>query len=474
MRTTPAFRLHTGMLALAALSFLLAALPAAAASDDAWKQADVILKRIVPPTFPKRDFVITDFGAVGDGKTDCHPALVKAIEACTHAGGGRVVVPAGVFLSDGPVQLKNNVNLHVAKGATLNFGTNPKDYLPVVLTRWEGTLVYNYSPLIYAREQTNIAITGKGMINGNGKEGFNKFIKTQEPDRQALWRMGAAKLPVEQRIFGEGHFLRPGGIEPFGCSNVLIEGVTVTNMPFWMVHPIMCHNLTVRGIKDDSTTDNNDGCDPDSCTDVLIEGCWFHTGDDAIAIKSGRDQDAWTVGRPTENVVIRNCTAAGKLYGFAIGSEMGGDVRNVFIEDCKVVSGRAAIYTKGNKDRGGIVENVHVRRIQAANMSEAAVRFESNYHGYRGENHPPLFRNFVVEDVHCKKSDAYGIYAEGHDDMPVTDVILRRITVDQAAVPLWIRYVKNFQLDGVKINGKKMPAIPPVTPDSEKKLAIND
>lgn len=467
-----------GVASLAAGALAAAAEPV----KDDWAEMHVILARIKAPVFPDRDFIITDYGAQAGGSADARPAIVKALEACVAAGGGRVVIPAGVFLTNGPVHLRSNVNLHLSAGATLKFGTNPKDYLPVVLTRWEGIMLYNYSPLIYAHQQTNIAVTGTGTLDGSGKEGFYQWVQLRGPDnerlheasRQLLWKLGAAKAPIEQRRFGEGHYLRPGGIEPVECTNVLIEGVTVTNMPFWTVHPVLSRNVILRNLRIDSTTGNNDGCDPDSCTDVLIEGCYFHTGDDGIAIKSGRDQDGWTVGRPTENVVVRNCTFAGRLYGLAIGSEISGGVRNVFAEDCQAVAGRAAIYTKANLDRGGFVENVRVRRFTVANMTEAAIRFETNYHGHRGEHHPPAFRNFVIEDVTCQKSNAYAIYAEGQPDSPVRDVVLRRIRVGEAKVPLWIKHVENFRLEDVTVNGAALPAVPPPTPADEKKLPIRD
>lgn len=470
------------VLVVSVLTALLSPTFSLAAVKDDWKQMDEILARIKAPSFPAKDFLITEHGAVGDGVADARPAIVKAIDACVAAGGGRVVVPEGVFLCNGPVHLKSNVNLHLAAGSTLRFGTEAKDFLPVVLTRWEGILLYNYSPLIYAYKQTNIAVTGTGTIDGNGRDGMYKMVQARgekgerlhEVSRQQLWKMGAAKTPVEQRVFGEGHYLRPGGLEPFECTNVLIEGVTVTNMPFWTVHPIFCRNVILRDIKISSTTGNNDGCDPDSCTDVLIEGCYFETGDDGIAIKSGRDQDGWTVGRPCENIVVRNCTFAGKLYGLAIGSEMSGGVRNVFAQDCKSTKGRAAIYTKANLDRGGMVENVRVRRFTVEAQTEAAIRFEGNYHGHRGENHPPKFRNFVIEDVTCKKSNAYAIYAEGHEAAPVEDVLIRNVTVDECATPLWIKHVKNFRLENVKINGVVQPETPPVTPETEEKLKIRD
>ena len=445
-------------------------------SASGWAQMDVILARIKAPEFPAKDFVITDYGAKAGGVENARPAILAAMDACVKAGGGRVVIPAGVFLCNGPIHLKSGVNLNIAENATLKFGTNPQDYLPVVLTRWEGILVYNYSPLIYARGEKNIAITGKGSIDGSGKEGFYAaFVKHQEADRNALWRMGAAKVPPEKRIFGDSHYLRPGGIEPFECENVLIEGVAVTNMPFWCVHPIFCKNVTVDGIRVDSTTGNNDGCDPESCIDVLIQNCFFRTGDDSIAIKSGRDQDAWTVGKPCENVVIRKCVANGKLYGYAIGSEMSGDVRNVFIEDCSVLSGRAGIYTKANLNRGGIVENVWVRRVKIGKMSEAAIRFEANYHGLReGDHHPPLFRDFVIEDVTCEATNNYGIYIEGQPETPVTNVLLRNITIGPVKKPFWIHHIKNVTLENVTIDGHPAPSTPPLTPADEEKFNIRD
>ena len=493
--------------ALARLTVFLALAGAAcaaapASSEDDWKMRDEILKRIKEPTIPSRDFVVTDYGALGDGTTDARPAIVKALEACANAGGGRVVIPKGKFLCNGPVHLKSNMNLHVAEGATLLFGKDAKDFLPVVLTRWEGIMVYNYSPLIYAYKQTNIAITGKGTIDGNGRDGMYNMVRVRdengrarhEVSRQLLWKMaGGDKLPVEKRVFGEGHFLRPGGLEPVECTNVLIEDVTVTNMPFWTVHPTLCRNVILRNIRVDSTTGNNDGCDPDSCVDVLIEGCYFKTGDDGIAIKSGRDFDGWTVNRPTENVVVRNCTFAGRYYGLAIGSEMSGGVRNVFAEDCKAIAGRAAIYTKGNLDRGGVVEHVRVRRFTVENQTEAVIRFEGNYHGYRGpEKFPPQFRDFIIEDVVYKPNPAtapyvnnkgetvpyrvmaYGIYAEGHATHPVKDVLIRNVTIEGAQAPFWIKHIENFRLENVSINGRKVDGTPPLTPDDEKKLPIRD
>ena len=456
-----------------ALLLLAAWIPAATAADD-WDEMATILKRIVPPTFPARDFPVGDFGAVGDGKTNCHPAFVKAIDACTKVGGGRVVVPAGTFLCNGPINLKSNVNLHIGEGATILFGAEAAYYLPVVLTRFEGTMFYGHSPRIYAKDQTNIAITGKGTIDGNARGTFPLMPPFKSFDGSTeLRQMGAAGVPVEQRIFGEGRWLRPSMIQPFGCTNVLIEGVTLKDSTFWVVHPVLCRNVTVRGLTVDTMNPNNDGCDPDSCTDVLIERCNFHTGDDSIAIKSGRDQDGWRVGQASENIVIRHCIFGSRHSGLCLGSEMSGGVRNIFVEDCHVDSVSSAFYFKSNLDRGGVVEHVRARRIDADEVREGFVRFETGYHGWRGENHPPTFRHFVLEDLTCKRATAYGIYVEGVEGAPITGVVVRRATIDSAQVPFWLRRADGVRLEAVKINGVVQPAQPPPTPAGETKLKIS-
>jgi polygalacturonase len=447
---------------------------ALAATGD-WSEATAILKRIVAPTFPARDFPVTDFGAKGDGKTDCRESFANAIAACEKAGGGRVVVPKGNFFCDGPIHLRSNINLHVSEGATITFGGEPARYLPVVLTRFEGTLLHGYSPRIYVRGATNVAITGRGTIDGNARETL--ALMKESPGRgnpNELRKMGAEGVPVEKRVFGEGRWLRPSMIQPFECTNVLIEGVTLRDSTFWVVHPTLCRNVTVRGITVESNNANNDGCDPDSCSDVLIENCTFHTGDDSIAIKSGRDQDAWKVGRASENIVIRNVVMGSKHNGLCIGSEMSGGVHHVYVEDCRAESVSTAFYFKANLDRGGLVEHVRARRISAVEARDAFVRFETGYHGYRGENHPPSFRDFLFEDLTCKETKAYGIYFEGVPAAPIRDVVVRRAVIEKAAVPLWMKYIENVRFDDVKINGVAQPATPPLTPESETKLKIGN
>jgi polygalacturonase len=407
-------------------------------ATDPWSQADAILARIVAPIFPDKDFVITDFGAKGDSITDCTEAFAKAIKACNEAGGGRVVVPTGKF-STGPIHLKSNVNLHISKDAKVLFSRDTKKYLPQVYTRFEAVELMNYSPLIYAYEQENIAVTGEGELNGQandenwwlwkgkwGHAGETREKKEGAPDQreanERLKKMAEDGVPVKDRIFGEGDYLRPNFIQPYKCKNVLIEGVIIKESPMWIIHPVLCENVTIRKVKVISHGPNSDGCDPESCKDVLIEDCLFDTGDDCIAIKSGRDHDGRRVNVPSENSIVRNCVMKDGHGGVVIGSEISGNVRNVFAENCEMSSPNLdrALRIKSNSRRGGIVENVYMRNVTVGAVADAVVRIYMFYAGETGDNHPTV-RNIHVKNVTSKKSN-YGIYIEAVDDYPVTDM----------------------------------------------------
>ena len=386
---------------------LMISLPLRAAPSE-WDQVPEILARIVPPQFPARDFVITRYGAVGDGKADCGGAIRKAIAACAEAGGGRVVVPAGDFLT-GPVHLLSGVNLHLETNAVLRFSTDPQAYLPAVFTRFEGIECYNYSPLIYAFEQKNVAVTGAGMLDGQAAESNwlawkgqkNKEDGTQKAARARLVKMMEANTPVAERRFGAGDFLRPSFVEFNRCQNVLIEGVRIRRSPMWELHPLLCTNVTVRGVDIVSHGANNDGCDPESCTDVLIEGCLFDTGDDCIAIKSGRNADGRRVGVPSQNIVVRNCTMRDGHGGVTIGSEISGSCSNVFVENCEMSSPdlTCALRLKSNAMRGGVLQNIFMRNVKVGRVSDSVLQIDFLYEeGTRGSFNP-VARNIVMENI---------------------------------------------------------------------------
>lgn len=436
---------------------LLLSLPLALAGPghaaNPWNMVKQIEKQISAPIFPDRDYPVTRYGATDDASADSRPAILQAIDRCSSDGGGRVVIPRGRFFCKGPVVLKSNVNLHLEEGAELIFSADEKDYLPAVPTRWEGTEVFNYSPLVYAYNVKNIAITGKGTLNGQGSKNIATWKPRQKPDQKKLRKMGTELVPLYERVFGEGHLLRPAFVEPVSCTNVLIEGITLIDSPFWVIHPLFCENVTVRGVRVDTTNDNNDGCDPESCLNVLIEDCYFHTGDDGIAIKSGRDNDAWRIGQPTQNVIIRNCTFNSKINGLCIGSEISGGVRNVFAENLYIPSATDAIYFKSNLDRGGYIENIHIRNVRADSVRSTLVKFEPDYKSESRNNYPTRFRGFVIENVKGGVAEISGIDISGFARMPVEDVTIRNLTLDRTPTPLIVKNAENITLKKVMING---------------------
>ncbi len=431
-----------------------------------WDRLPAIMNRIVPPVFKDRDWNIVQYGATSNGKADCSSAIRSAIAACNQAGGGRVVVPEGVFLT-GAIHLKSNVNLYLAKGAVLRFSRDPGKYLPAVFTRWEGTECYNYSPFLYAFEQTNIAVTGEGTLDGqadttawwpwtgNRRMGWKRENSSQKQDRIALMDMSEKNVPVEQRIFGGGHFLRPNFIQPYRCTNVLIEGVTVINSPMWEIHPVLCTNVTVRGVTVRSHGPNNDGCDPESCTDVLIQDCTFDTGDDCIAIKSGRNADGRRINLPSQNIVIRGCTMKDGHGGVVIGSEVSGGIRNVFAENCTMDSPNLdrALRIKTNSVRGGTVENIFMRDIAVGQVAEAVVLTDLYYEEGDSGQYTPTVRNIRVQRVRSNGS-RYALFLKGYERAPIDDVLLEDCEFNNVKQGNILSNVRNLVMKRVTVNGK--------------------
>jgi polygalacturonase len=427
-----------------------------------------ILARIRQPQFPDRDFVITDYGAVEGGEAVATEAFREAVDACHAAGGGRVVVPAGVFLS-GPIHLRSNVELHVSDGATLRFVTDPAAYLPAVFTRWEGVELMNYSPLIYAADEENVAVTGSGTLDGQadethwwpwkGKEeyGWTDGQPEQAAARARLFQQAEDDVPVAERVFGEGDYLRPSFVEFYRCRNVLIEGVTIVRSPMWLVHPTLCTNVTVRGLRAESHGPNNDGCNPESCTDVLIEGCYFDTGDDCIALKSGRNADGRRVDVPIANVVVRDCTMRDGHGGVVIGSEISGGAHHIYAERCHMDSPNLdrVLRIKTNSIRGGTVEDIYMRDVTAGQVADAVVRINFLYEEGDAGDFNPTVRRIDVRDVTCDRSE-YALYLIGYDDAPIRDVRLSDCRFSDVAKDSVVEHVEDLVLEDVIINGVRV------------------
>ncbi len=440
------------------------------AKDKGWEQVPVILKKIVAPKFPDKQFDITKYGAVADGKTLCTEAFKKAIDECSKAGGGMVIVPKGEFLT-GAIHLKNNVNLHLDDDAVVKFSTNPKDYLPVVYARWEGVELMNYSPLIYAYNQSNIAVTGNGLLDGQAdnehwwnwtgskKFGWSEGMPSQRDStsRPRLMKLGDDNVPVKERIFGEGYYLRPTFVEFYKCKNILIQGVHLKDSPFWFLHPVLSKNITIDGITTNSIGPNTDGCDPESCTDVWIKNCEFNDGDDCIAIKSGRNNDGRRVDVPSTNFVIQNCKMKDGHGGVVIGSEITGGCWNVFAEDCEMDSPNLerALRIKSNSKRGGVVKNIYMRNVKVGEVREAIVKLNMYYDPpeAKGYNFYPEFENIVVQNVTSNKSK-YGLFLDGLEESNIKNITIEDCKFDGVEEGNHIKYTKGLEFNNFYINGE--------------------
>lgn len=452
--------------------------PACAAADP-WRRAAEIARTVRAPRFPARTFDITRHGAKGDGTTLNTAAVADAIAACAAAGGGRVVVPAGTFLT-GAVHLKSNVELHLAAGATLLFSTDPAHY-PMVFTRWEGVELINYSPLVYAYKAKNIAITGAGTLDGQGSArhwwswkgpwggtieyGWREGMPDQRKSRAVLFQMAEDRVPVEKRVFGDGHYLRPPFIQPYLCENVLIEGVRIRRSPFWNVHPVLCRNVILRGLDIMGHGPNNDGTDPESVDRMLIEDCSFDTGDDCIAVNSGRNEDGRRLGVPSQNILIRNCRMRQGHGGITVGSQISGGARWVFAENCRLDSPDLwyAIRFKNNALRGGLLENFHYRDIEVGQVGRAAIACDFNYEEGANGRFKPVLRNINIQRLRAASATRV-LDSQGLPGAPVTDIALRDCSFDGVSQPSVIRHTERVTLANVRVNGRIVHALDQLQP----------
>jgi len=448
-------------------------------TDEPWKDVKKVLKQIKEPKFKeKKLFNIEAYGAKEGVEDYTTNAVNKAIDAANAAGGGIVIVPKGVYYT-GAITLKSNVCLHLEEGAVLKFSTEPSDYLPMVLTSWEGWDCINYRPLIYAYGCKNVGVTGNGVIDGQasaanwwpwkGKKeyGWKEGIVCQEWNgtkenggRNRLSKMEEDRVPVAQRVMKPEDKLRPAFVEIQNCENVILEGFTLRNSPFWCLHPMLCTNVIVRGVTVSSHGPNNDGCDPESCNLVLIEKCKFDTGDDCIAIKSGKNNDGRARGVPCKNIVVRNCEMKDGHGGVVLGSEISGNVENVWAENCAMDSPNLdrVIRIKSNPVRGGELRNFFIRNIEVGQCKEAIFRVEMKYeHVTEGPN-LPLVENFLMENVTSKKSK-YGVWIDGlvNTSRPqVTGVTFRNCEFGDVKIPTKIVGAEKVTFDNVKINGEEV------------------
>lgn len=410
-------------------------------------------------------FNVLKYGAKNDSSKIATKAIALAINAASKAGGGTIYFPPGKYLT-GPIHLKSNITIFIDAGAVLHFSDNFDDYLPMVPSRWEGTNVNNFSPLFYAYNAHNISIRGRGVIDGHGKKWWDmhfklydkKLPRSKYQEEFAKNNKEVIKPDIPEMI--DRGFLRPPFIQPMYCKNVLIEGITIQNSPFWTVNPEFCENVTVTGVTiNNPHSPNTDGINPESCKYVHINNCHISVGDDCITIKSGKDADGRKINLPAENYTITNCTMLSGHGGVVIGSEMSGGVKKIVISNCVFDGTDRGIRIKTARGRGGVVEEIRVDNIVMKNIREQAIVLDMQYARTQPEavsERTPQFKNIHFSNITAQTNQA--IFINGLAEMPVEDITFNDIQFD-AKTGATIKEAKNIAFHNVRITTKEGSSI---------------
>ncbi|MEI7749540.1 MAG: glycoside hydrolase family 28 protein [Candidatus Moraniibacteriota bacterium] len=384
---------------------------------------------IVQPVFPDRTCDITDYGAVPDATTKNTKPIADAIADCSNQGGGHVVIPKGTWLT-GAIHLEDGIDLHLDPGAIVSFSTDPNDYLPVVLSRYEGVDVYNYSPLVYAYGKHNIAITGTGRLVGNGNtwKGLGSLVVTH-----ALYAMGDQSVPIPDRIFGsQERMLRPAFVEFVHCGSILFQDFTIESGPMWTIHPTYSHDIVVRNVSVLTDGQNNDGLDIDSSRNVLVERSSFDTHDDAIALKSGKARDGLTENIPTENIIIRNTTIKNGHAGIAVGSEIAGGVRNVFAYGLTMRGSQYGVRLKALETERVNANSLWFRDIRMDKVLFSAIQMTMHYGPDQAEGDPtgvPSFSDIHFSNIVSPHARESSIDLDALEESPIGNVTIENSTI---------------------------------------------
>lgn len=411
------------------------------------------------PAFSQQYFNVLSYGAKNDSSAIATSAIKKAITAASKKGGGTIYFPAGKYLT-GPIHLVSNITILIDAGAELHFSDNFDDYLPMVESRWEGTDVKNFSPLFYAYKAENIAITGRGLINGHGRKWWNFSEGYNEKNPRSRWQLTFDSLnknilAPDLKGWVERGFLRPPFIQPMYCKNVLIEGITIINSPFWTVNPEFCENVTIDKVTiNNPKSPNTDGINPESCKYVHISNCHISVGDDCITIKSGKDRSGRKMNVPAENYTITNCTMLNGHGGVVIGSEMSGDVKKIVISNCIFDGTQRGIRIKTARGRGGVVEDIRVDNIIMKNILDQAIVLDMQYAKTTVEpvsERTPAFRNIHFSNITAQTNEA--IFINGIEEMPVDDISFQDINFD-ATRGATIKEASHIRFSQVRINTK--------------------
>ncbi len=416
------------------------------------------------PEFPDTSINIIDYGAKEGGEVMNTEAINNAIRRLSASGGGRIIIPAGKWLT-GPIVLLSNINLHLEEGAELLFSQNFSDYLPAVLTNFEGTEVYSYSPFIYSFKQENIAITGKGVLNGQAKPWW-EYRKNKAFGNNRLRKMNENEVPVNERRFDNlDNYLPPVFFGPLYCKNILLEGVKFMYGAFWTINPSFCENLIVRDINvltngEYGHTPNGDGINPNSCSNVLIEYNTLDTGDDCITIKSGRNKDGRKIGMPCKNILIRHNIGLQGHGGIVIGSEMSGGVENIYAHDCEFYGTDRIVRLKTGRGRGAYIKNCWFKDLKADTIEREAIRINMLYGEYINrlpvknvDEGTPFIANIHIENISCNYARTNIISILGIPEMPIQNVSIKNVQLF-GNKGIEISDAKAIQLDNILVGNQ--------------------
>lgn len=442
----------------------------ACATADGWAQKMTVPQKIAPieapfemaelsrPAFPDTTFDIRDYGArpvAEDESFKNTDAIHRAIKAAHRAGGGRVLIPKGTWLT-GPIHLMSNINLHVSDGATLLFSTDKQDYLPVVRQRHEGVEAYNYSPMIYAFKLKNIAVTGQGTLDGQGDHWWKWAEGKEYGDRTKV-----TKVPLSRRMYGKGAGLegmRPNFLIFWKSENILVEGITLKDTPMWNIHLVYSKKAIVRDVTVNSLrAPNGDGVVLDSASDVLVEYNHFQTGDDAVVLKSGVNEEGLRIDKPTQNIVVRNFVARNVRTGsggIVFGSETSGGIRNVYVHDAHFEGTDRGIRFKTERGRGNIIEDIYIRDITMKDIDSQAINFNTYYSGPGLTGPAPLIRDIHIQNIRIDGVPE-PIELVGLPEKWLENITLQNVQVVNAEQGAHITRVKNLTLKNVDISSEE-------------------
>lgn len=408
---------------------------------------------------------VLEYGGSNDSTGLNTEAIAKAIDAAADKGGGTVYFPAGKYIT-GPIHFKSNITLFIDAGAELHFSDDFDHYLPMVESRWEGTEVTNFSPLIYGTDLENIAIVGRGLIDGHGKKwwGYSEVtIRQQKEGEETKWqkefkRLNKDVLAPDLPGWVERGFLRPPFIQFLRCENVQIKDIKIQNSPFWTVNPQYCDNVTIDGVTIyNPESPNTDGINPESCRNVHIANCHISVGDDCITIKSGKDRSGRKVNIPAENYTITNCTMLNGHGGVVIGSEMSGGVKNIVISNCIFDGTDRGIRLKTARGRGGVVENIRVSNIVMRNIRDQAIVLNTQYAKTEPEpvsERTPQFKNIHISNMSGTTNRVMRI--RGLEEMPIENISVNNINM-QAKSGFEIENAKHITFNNVQVDVENEP-----------------